>query len=50
MTYKIITNPSIDIFINQVKISREQLFACPFIKANIAKLILDDIPAILFDK
>jgi phosphatidylserine/phosphatidylglycerophosphate/cardiolipin synthase-like enzyme len=45
MRYQIITNPAIDIFLDQVRNSREQLFACPFIKANVAKLILDNIPA-----
>lgn len=45
MTYQIITNPATDIFLEQVRNSREQLFACPFIKANVAKLILDNISA-----
>lgn len=43
MRFQIITNPAIDTFIDQVRNSHEQLFACPFIKANIAKLILDNI-------
>jgi len=45
MSYQIITNPTTDVFLNQVRNSHEQLFVCPFIKANIAKLILDNISA-----
>ena len=45
MSYQIITNPTTDILLDQVRNSHEQLFVCPFIKANIAKLILDNISA-----
>ena len=44
MKIEIITNPSTDIFLDLVQTSREQLFASPFIKANIAKMILDNKP------
>ncbi|MBN2020307.1 MAG: NgoFVII family restriction endonuclease [Sedimentisphaerales bacterium] len=43
MSYQIITNPTTEVFLEQVRNSHEQLFTCPFIKANIAKLILDNI-------
>ena len=44
MKLQIITNPAIDIFIDLVKTSQEQLLASPFIKANVAKMILDNKP------
>ena len=45
MKLEIITNPSTDIFLDLVRTSQEQLLASPFIKANIAKMILDNKPA-----
>jgi len=45
MKLEIITNPSTDIFLDLVQTSQEQLLASPFIKANIAKMILDNKPA-----
>ena len=44
MNLQIITNPATDIFIDLVKTSKEQLLASPFIKANVAKMILDNKP------
>jgi len=44
MKLEIITNPSTDLFLDLVKTSKEQLLASPFIKANIAKMILDNKP------
>jgi len=44
MKVEIITNPSTDIFLDLVRTSQEQLLASPFIKANVAKLILDNKP------
>jgi len=44
MKLEIITNPSTDIFFDLVRVSQEQLLASPFIKANVAKLILDNRP------
>jgi len=44
MNLQIITNPSTDIFLDLVKTSKEQLLASPFIKANVAKMILDNKP------
>jgi HKD family nuclease len=44
MNLQIITNPSTDIFLELVKNSNEQLLASPFIKANVAKMILDNKP------
>ncbi|HIJ53022.1 MAG TPA: NgoFVII family restriction endonuclease [Planctomycetes bacterium] len=44
MKVEIITNPSTDVFIDLVKTSQEQLLASPFIKANVAKMILDNKP------
>ena len=45
MKVEIITNPSTDVFLDLVKTSQEQLLASPFIKANVAKMILDNKPA-----
>ncbi|MHC4624949.1 MAG: phospholipase D-like domain-containing protein, partial [Planctomycetota bacterium] len=45
MQVDIITNPSTDIFLDLVRGSQEQLLASPFIKANVAKMILDNKPA-----
>lgn len=44
MKLEIITNPSTDVFLDLVRTSQEQLLASPFIKANIAKMILDNKP------
>ena len=44
MKVEIITNPSTDVFLDLVRTSQEQLLASPFIKANIAKMILDNKP------
>ncbi len=44
MKVKIITNPSTDIFLDLVRTSQEQLLASPFIKANVAQMILDNKP------
>ena len=44
MKLEIITNPATDIFLDLVRTSHEQLLASPFIKANVAKLILDNRP------
>ncbi len=44
MKVEIITNPSTDVFLDLVRSSKEQLFASPFIKANIATMILDNKP------
>ena len=45
MKLEIITNPSTDIFLDLVRTSQEQLLASPFIKTNVAKMILDNKPA-----
>jgi type II restriction enzyme len=45
MKVKIITNPSTDIFLDLVRESKEQLLASPFVKANVAQMILDNKPA-----
>ena len=44
MQIEIITNPSTDVFLDLVRTSREQLLASPFIKANVAKMILENKP------
>jgi hypothetical protein len=44
MKVEIITNPSTDIFLDLVRTSHEQLLASPFVKANVAKMILDNKP------
>lgn len=44
MKLEIITNPSTDVFLDLVRTSQEQLLASPFIKANVAKMILDNKP------
>jgi hypothetical protein len=44
MKLEIVTNPATDIFLNLVRSSREQLLASPFIKANVATMILDNKP------
>ena len=44
MELEIITNPAREIFLDLVSNSREQLLASPFIKANVAKMILDNKP------
>ena len=44
MKVEIITNPSTDIFLDLVRTSQEQLLASPFIKANVAQMILDNRP------
>jgi type II restriction enzyme len=44
MKVEIITNPSTDVFFDLVRTSQEQLLASPFIKANIAQMILDNRP------
>lgn len=44
MKLEIITNPSSDVFLDLVRTSQEQLLASPFIKANVAKMILDNKP------
>ena len=44
MKVEIITNPSTDVFLDLVRTSQEQLLASPFIKANVAKMILDNKP------
>jgi len=44
MKIEIITNPSTNIFLDLVRTSQEQLLASPFIKANVAKMILDNKP------
>ena len=45
MKVEIITNPSTDIFLDLVRESQEQLLASPFVKANVAKMILDNKPS-----
>lgn len=45
MKVEIITNPSTDIFLDLVRKSQEQLLASPFVKANVAKMILDNKPS-----
>jgi len=44
MKLDIITNPSTDAFLDLVRTSQEQLLASPFIKANVAKMILENKP------
>lgn len=44
MKVEIITNPSADIFLDLVRSSNEQLLASPFIKTNVATMILDNKP------
>ena len=44
MKIEIITNPSTDVFLDLVRTSQEQLLASPFIKDNVAKMILDNKP------
>lgn len=39
---EIITNPATDVFLELVRNSHEQLFASPFIKANVASMILEN--------
>ena len=45
MKIEIITNPATDIFLDLVRRSQEQLLASPFIKANVAKMVVDNKPA-----
>jgi len=45
MKVEIITNPSTDVFLDLVRTSQEQLLASPFIKANVAQMILDNRPS-----
>ena len=45
MKIDIIKNPAADIFFDLVRNSEEQLLASPFIKANVAKMILDNKPS-----
>ena len=45
MKIKIVTNPAIDIFLDLVRTSQEQFLSSPFVKASIAKMILDNKPA-----
>ena len=45
MKVEIITNPATDVFLDLVRTSQEQLLASPFVKANVAKMILDNRPA-----
>lgn len=45
MKVEIITNPSTDVFLDLVRTSQEQLLASPFVKANVAQMILDNKPA-----
>jgi len=44
MKLEIITNPATDVFLELVSNSYEQLLASPFIKANIASMIIDNKP------
>jgi len=44
MRVEIITNPSTGIFLDLVRTSEEQLLASPFIKANVAQMILANKP------
>jgi hypothetical protein len=45
MKVEIIRNPSTGIFLDLVRTSKEQLFASPFVKANVAQMILGSKPA-----
>lgn len=42
MKVEIITNPAVDIFLDLIRNSQEQLLASPFIKANVAEMILQN--------
>jgi len=44
MKLEIITNPATEVFLELVRNSCEQLFASPFIKANVASMILENKP------
>jgi hypothetical protein len=44
MKVEIITNPVREVFLDLVRTSNEQFFASPFIKTNVAKMILDNKP------
>ena len=44
MNIEIIKNPSTEIFLNLVRTSNEQLLSSPFIKSNMAQMILDNKP------
>jgi len=44
MKFEIIKNPVTDIFLDLVRTSKEQLLASPFVKANVATMILDNKP------
>lgn len=44
MEIEIITNPAMGIFLHLLRHSKEQLLASPFIKCNVAKMILDNKP------
>ncbi len=44
MKVKIITNPSTDFFLDLVSKSQEQLLASPFVKTNVAQMILSNKP------
>lgn len=44
MKLEIITNPATEVFLELVRNSSEQLLACPFIKTNIASMILENKP------
>lgn len=44
MEIKIITNPAREVFFDLVSTSNEQLFASPFVKTNIATMILENKP------
>jgi HKD family nuclease len=44
MKVEIIKNPSTDVFLHLVRTSQEQLLASPFIKTNVAQMILNNRP------
>jgi len=44
MRIKVLTNPVTDLFLDLVRRSKEQLLASPFVKSEVAGMILENIP------
>jgi hypothetical protein len=44
MKIEVLTNPAIDVFMGLVKSSKEQLFASPFVKNNVTRLVIENRP------
>jgi hypothetical protein len=44
MRVEVLTNPAIGVFMDLVKTSKEQLFASPFVKNNITRMVIENRP------